>query len=115
MRRQPRHHPRCGTSFLFVVIIISIILSVALFTPLEISNVWLRMALHLLLLPVVMGVTYEFNRYVGAHENVFCRILRAPGLWMQNFTTFEPDDSMIEVGIEALKAVLPEEHGSDRW
>ena len=87
----------------------------ALFTPLEISNVWLRMALHLLLLPVVMGVTYEFNRYVGAHENVFCRILRAPGLWMQNFTTFEPDDSMIEVGIEALKAVLPEEHGSDRW
>ena len=115
VRRQPRHHPRCGTSFLFVVIIISIILSVALFTPLEISNVWLRMALHLLLLPVVMGVTYEFNRYVGAHENVFCRILRAPGLWMQNFTTFEPDDSMIEVGIEALKAVLPEEHGSDRW
>ena len=98
-----------------MVIIISIILSVALFTPLEISNVWLRMALHLLLLPVVMGVTYEFNRYVGAHENVFCRILRAPGLWMQNFTTFEPDDSMIEVGIEALKAVLPEEHGSDRW
>ena len=115
VRRQPRHHPRCGTSFLFVVIIISIILSVALFTPLEISNVWLRMALHLLLLPVVMGVTYEFNRYVGAHENVFCRILRAPGLWMQNFTTFEPDDSMIAVGIEALKAVLPEEHGSDRW
>ncbi len=58
-----------------MVVIISIILSVALFTPLEISNVWLRMALHLLLLPVVMGVTYEFNRYVGAHENVFCRIL----------------------------------------
>ena len=98
-----------------MVIIISIILSVALFTPLELSNVWLRMLLHLLLLPVVMGVTYEFNRYVGGHENLVCRVLRAPGLWMQNFTTFEPDDSMIEVGITALKAVLPEEKGSDQW
>ena len=115
VRKQPRHHPRCGTSFLFVVIIISIVLSVALFTPLEIGNVWLRMLLHLLLLPVVMGVTYEFNRYVGAHEDLISRILRAPGLWMQNFTTFEPDDSMIEVGIAALKEVLPEEQGSDRW
>ena len=115
VRKQPRHHPRCGTSFLFVVIIISIVLSVALFTPLELSNVWLRMLLHLLLLPVVMGVTYEFNRYVGGHENLICRVLRAPGLWMQNFTTFEPDDSMIEVGIAALKEVLPEEKGSDRW
>lgn len=113
--KQPRHHPRCGTSFLFVVIILSIILSVALFTPLEISNVWLRMVLHILLLPVIMGVTYEFNRYVGAHDNLFCRVLRAPGLWMQNFTTFEPDDSMIEVGIRALQEVLPEEKGSDRW
>ena len=115
VRKQPRHHPRCGTSFLFVVIIISIVLSVALFTPLEISNVWLRMLLHLLLLPVVMGVTYEFNRYVGAHEDIVSRVLRAPGLLMQNFTTFEPDDSMIEVGIAALKEVLPEEKGSDRW
>ena len=115
VRKQPRHHPRCGTSFLFVVIILSIILSVALFTPLEISNVWLRMVLHILLLPVIMGVTYEFNRYVGAHDNLFCRALRSPGLWMQNFTTFEPDDSMIEVGIRALQEVLPEEKGSDRW
>ena len=115
VRKQPWHHPRCGTSFLFVVILISIILSVAIFTPLEISNVWLRMLLHLLLLPLIMGITYEFNRYVGAHEDIVSRILRAPGLWMQNFTTFEPDDSMIEVGIEALKQVLPEEKGSDRW
>lgn len=115
VRKQPRHHPRCGTSFLFVVIFISIVLSVAIFTPLEISNVWLRMLLHLLLLPVIMGVTYEFNRYVGGHDGLLCRILRAPGMWMQNFTTFEPDDAMIEVGIEALKQVLPEEKGSDRW
>ena len=115
VRKQPRHHPRCGTSFLCVVILISIILSVALFTPLEISNVWLRMVLHLLLLPLVMGITYELNRYVGAHEDIVSRILRAPGLWMQNFTTFEPDDSMIEVGIESLKQVLPEVKGADRW
>ncbi len=115
VRKQPRHHPRCGTSFLFVVILLSIVLSVAIFTPLEISNVWLRMLLHLLLLPVIMGVTYEFNRYVGAHDGLFCRILRAPGLWMQNFTTFEPDDAMIEVGITALREVLPEQQGADRW
>ena len=115
VRRQPRHHPRCGTSFLFVVIAVSIFLSIVVFTPLEIENTFLRMALHLLMLPVIVGVTYEFNRYVGGHDGPVCRALRAPGMWMQNFTTFEPDDSMIEVGIEALKRVLPEEKGSDRW
>ena len=115
VRRQPRHHPRCGTSFLFVVIAVSIFLSIAVFTPLEIENTFLRMALHLLMLPIIVGVTYEFNRYVGGHDGPVCRALRAPGMWMQNFTTFEPDDSMIEVGIEALKRVLPEEKGADRW
>ena len=109
VRRQPRHHPRCGTSFLFVVIAVSIFLSIVIFTPLEIENTFLRMALHLLMLPIIVGVTYEFNRYVGGHDGPVCRALRAPGMWMQNFTTFEPDDSMIEVGIEALKRVLPEE------
>lgn len=115
VRRQPRHHPRCGTSFLFVVIAVSIFLSIVIFTPLEIENTFLRMALHLLMLPVIVGVTYEFNRYVGGHDTALCRALRAPGMWMQNFTTFEPDDSMIEVGIEALKRVLPEEKGADAW
>ena len=115
VRRQPRHHPRCGTSFLFVVIALSIFLSIVIFTPLEIENTFLRMALHLLMLPIIVGVTYEFNRYVGGHDGPVCRALRAPGMWMQNFTTFEPDDSMIEVGIEALKRVLPEEKGADRW
>ncbi len=115
VRIQPRHHPRCGTSFLFVVIVISIFLSIVIFTPLEIENTWLRMLLHLLLLPIIVAVTYEFNRYVGRHNNLLCRILRAPGLWMQNFTTFEPDDSMIEVGIRALQEVLPEVKGTDRW
>ncbi len=115
VRKQPRHHPRCGTSFLFVVIAVSIFLSIVIFTPLKIENTFLRMALHLLMLPIIVGVTYEFNRYVGGHDGLVCRALRAPGMWMQNFTTFEPDDSMIEVGIEALKRVLPEEQGADRW
>ena len=115
VRRQPRHHPRCGTSFLFVVIVVSIFLSIVIFTPLKIENTILRMVLHLLLLPIIVGVTYEFNRFVGAHDGPVSRFLRAPGMWMQNFTTFEPDDSMIEVGIEALKQVLPEEKGADRW
>ena len=68
-----------------------------------------------LLLPLIVGVTYEINRWAGRHDNGFTRILTAPGMWMQNFTTYEPDDSMIEVGIEAVKAVLPEEEGTDRW
>jgi uncharacterized protein YqhQ len=69
----------------------------------------------LLLLPVVVGITYEINRWVGRHDNALSRILSAPGLWMQNFTTNEPDDSMIEVGIAAVQAVLPEKEGADRW
>lgn len=115
VRAQPRHHPRCGTSFLFVVIVVSIFLSIVVFTPLKIENTLLRMVLHLLFLPIIVSVTYEFNRYVGRHSNLLCRILRAPGLWMQNFTTNEPDDSMIEVAIQALKEVLPEERGRDAW
>ena len=115
VRKQPRHHPRCGTSFLFVVIIFSIFLSIVIFTPLEIENTLARMGLHLVMLPIIVAVTYEFNRYVGRNSNLLCRLLRGPGLWMQNFTTFEPDDSMIEVAIAALKEVLPREAGADRW
>jgi len=115
VRKQGRHHPRCGTSFLFVVIIVSIFLSIVIFTPLRIENTLLRMLLHLVLLPFICGITYEFNRYVGAHDGPVSRALRAPGMWLQNFTTFEPDDSMIEVAITALKEVLPEEQGADKW
>ncbi len=115
VKKQPRHHPRCGTSFLFVVIVVSIFLSIVIFTPLQIQNTLLRMVLHLVLLPIIVGVTYEFNRLVGGHDNVLCRVLRAPGMWMQNFTTFEPDESMIEVAITALNLVLPEKKGSDAW
>ena len=117
VRIQPRHHPRCGTSFLFVVIFVSIIFSSVVFGIWPITNVWLRTAVHLLLLPLVVGVTYEFNRWVGRHvqDNGLAKILTAPGLWMQNFTTNEPDDSMIECAIRSLELVLPEEKGKDAW
>ena len=117
VRIQPRHHPRCGTSFLFVVIFVSILFSSVVFGIWPITNVWLRTAVHLLLLPLVVGITYEFNRWVGRHvqDNGLAKILTAPGLWMQNFTTNEPDDSMIECAIRSLELVLPEEKGKDAW
>ncbi|MCX7614665.1 MAG: DUF1385 domain-containing protein [Clostridiales bacterium] len=107
----PRQHPRCGTSFLFVVMIISILL----FSLVPWANPILRMLVRLLLLPVVIGISYEINRFAGRHDNWFTNILRAPGLWMQSFTTFEPDDSMVEVAIEALTRVIPFEQGADEW
>ena len=117
VRIQPRHHPRCGTSFLFVVIVVSILVSSVVFGIWPITNVWLRTAAHLILLPLVVGITYEFNRWVGRHvqDNALAKFLTRPGLWMQNFTTNEPDDSMIEVAIRSLELVLPEEKGKDAW
>ncbi len=115
VRIQPRHHPRCGTSFLFMVIAISIIVSTIVFSIWPVSNPLLRFLAHLVMLPVIVGVSYEFNRWVGRHDGPITRILVAPGLWLQNFTTFEPDDSMIEVGIKALELVLPERQGEDAW
>ena len=127
VRIQTRLQPRCGTSFLLVVMVISILVfSVAssglltLFPALAaIRGTFLyrliMIVCKLLLLPVVVGITYEINRWAGRHDNGFTRILTAPGMWMQNFTTNEPDDSMIEVGIAAVQAVLPEEEGADRW
>ncbi len=115
VRKQPRHHPRCGTSFLFVVIVIAIVASSIVFTFVNWSNVWVRLGTHLLLLLPVVAVSYELNRLVGRYDNPLTRILLKPGLWMQNFTTFEPDDSMIEVGITALSLVIPKEKGKDAW
>ena len=115
VRMQPRHHPRCGTSFLFVVIFVSILFSSAVFGIWPITNVWLRTLAHLLLLPLVVGVTYEFNRWVGRHDNSLTRVLTAPGMWLQNFTTNEPDDSMIACAIRSLELVLPAERGKDAW
>ena len=115
VRVQPKHHPRCGTSFLLVVIIVAILVNTVIFALFPVENVFLRMLVQLCLLPLVVGITYEFNRYVGGHDNPVTNFLAKPGLWMQNFTTFEPDDSMIEVAIEAMKRVIPEEAGKVAW
>ena len=117
VRAQPRHHPRCGTSFLFVGIFVSILFSSVVFGIWPMTNVWLRSLVHLLLLPLVVGVTYEFNRWVGRHvqDSGLAKVLTAPGMWMQNFTTNEPDDGMIEVAIRSLELVLPSEKGKDEW
>ena len=127
VRVQTRLHPRCGTSFLLVVMVISILVfsvaSTGLLTLIPglaaMQGTFLyrliMLAFKLCLLPLVVGITYEINRWAGRHDNAFTRILTAPGMWMQNFTTNEPDDSMIEVGIAAVQAVLPEEEGTDLW
>lgn len=111
VRPMTRKHPRCGTSFLMVVICVSILVGAVI----RVDNTLARMGLHLLLLPVIVAVSYEFNRLVGRHDNWLTRILTAPGQWMQNFTTQEPDDSMIEVAIKALQEVLPSQEGMDQW
>ena len=117
VRVQPKHHPRCGTSFLFVVIFVSILVSSVIFGIWPVTNALLRTVIHLLLLPLVVGITYEFNRWVGRHvqDNGLAKVLTAPGMWMQNFTTNEPDDGMIEVAIRSLELVLPSEKGKDAW
>lgn len=114
-RIQKRFHPRCGTSFLFVVIIISVIISSVVFSFVEWRNLWVRFGMHLLLLIPIVGVAYEFNRYVGGHDTPVTRFLSRPGLWLQNFTTNEPDDSMLEVAIKAIELVIPAEKGKDAW
>ncbi len=127
VRAQTRLHPRCGTSFLLVVMVISIVIFsiassglLAIFPALEtIRGSFLyriiMIIFKLLLIPLVVAITYEINRWAGRHDNWFTKILTAPGMWMQNFTTNEPDDSMIEVGIAAVEAVLPAQEGADRW
>lgn len=114
-RQMTRLHPRCGTSFLFVVIVLSIFVTAVFSAFVPISNVILRTLTRLALLPLIVAIAYELNRFVGRHDNWFTRALSAPGMWFQNFTTNEPDDSMLEVAIEALTLVLPEEEGSDKW
>lgn len=111
VRPQGRLHPRCGTSFLFVVIIISIIVG----SFIRATGTLARIGLKLLVLPIVVGVSYEINRWVGRHDNVLSRILSWPGKQMQRITTNEPDDEMIKCAIRALELVIPEEKGSDAW
>lgn len=105
VKKHSRFHPRCGTSFMFVMIFIGIVLG--FFIPFE--TVWLRTICKLLLLPVTMGIGYEFLMYAGKHDNWLIRALSAPGLWMQRITTKEPDDSQIEVAIASLRHALPDD------
>lgn len=111
VRPQPRLHPRCGTSFIFVVIIISIIAG----SFIHVSDTLLRMGLKFLMLPLIVGLSYELNRWVGRHDNICSAILSWPGKQFQRITTNEPDDDMIECAIRALELVIPEEKGSDAW
>ena len=111
VRPESRFHPRCGTSFLLVVVLVSILVN----SVVRVSNTFARVGCHLLLLPVVVGISYEINRWCGAHDNWLSAILSAPGKWLQRITTNEPDDSMIECAIRAMELVIPEEKGSDLW
>jgi len=111
VRQFSRFHPRCGTSFLLITMIVSILV----FMFVSWDSLWMRILLKVALLPVVVGITYEVIRFAGRHDNALTRIISAPGLWLQRLTVKEPDDQMIEVAIEAIKAVIPEEEGTDKW
>ena len=111
VRPESRFHPRCGTSFLLVVVLVSILVN----STVRVANPFARVGVHLLLLPVVVGISYEINRWCGLHDNWLSSVLSAPGKWLQRITTNEPDDSMIECAIRAMELVIPDEQGSDAW
>ena len=127
IRTQTRLHPRCGTSFLLVIMVISILVfslaSTLLLNLIPALDAMrgsflyrlIMIVFKLMLLPIVVSVTYEINRWAGRHDNWFTHILTAPGMWMQHFTTQEPDDNMIATAIQALEAVIPESKGEDLW
>ena len=111
VRPESRFHPRCGTSFLLVVVLVSILVN----SVVRVTNPFARVGCHLLLLPVVVGISYEINRWCGLHDNRLSAILSAPGKWLQRITTNEPDDEMIECAIRAMELVIPEKAGTDAW
>lgn len=104
IRKFKRFHPRCGTSFLIIMLILGIVLGMCI----QVETIWLRTIIRLCCLPLVMGFGYEIIRFCGKHDNLLTKILSAPGMWMQHITTFEPSDDQIECAIAALKAVIPE-------
>ena len=111
VRPQRRFHPRCGTSFLFLVVFISIIVG----SFISWDNPAIRMLLKLALIPVVVGISYELIKLAGRSDGLLTRIISAPGMWLQHITTCEPDDGQIECAIAALEAVIPEDENADRW
>ncbi len=112
VREQSRFHPRCGTSFLVLALIVGILVSLCV--PIY-DNTLLRAAVKLLLIPVVVAVGYELIKLAGRKDNAFTRFISKPGLWVQRLTTKEPDDDMIECAIASLKAVIPDDPESDQW
>ena len=111
VRKYSRFHPRCGTSFLILVVIVSVFL----YSVLPWSSTSLRVVFKLLLLPLVMGISYELLKWCGRSDNLATRIIRQPGIWVQHLTVFEPDDSMVEIAIAAITPVLPEDREEGRW
>lgn len=111
VRKQTRFHKRCGTSFIFIVLFVSIF--VMCFVPFTVT--WQRVVASLALLPLIVGISYECIRLAGNNDNLFTKILSAPGLAMQRITTREPDDSMIEVAIAALRECIPADKADDKW
>jgi uncharacterized protein YqhQ len=111
VRVQSRLHPRCGTSFLFIVMLVSILV----FSFTGWNNIWVRIGLRLLLIPVVVGISYEIIKLAGRYDNILTRIVSAPGKALQRLTTREPDDEMIETAIEALSLVIPENASEAEW
>ena len=117
-----RFHPRCGTSFMFIILIISILMSsivAVIFKQFDatakiLDIAWAWSLIKILIMPLVMGIGYEILKYAGKHDNKIINALTAPGLWMQRLTTKEPDDSMIEVGIASLKAVIEKNKNSEQ-
>lgn len=105
VRKQKRFHPRCGTSFMILMLLVGIIISMFI----QVSNPILRTLIKLALLPLTVGIGYELIKYCGRHDNTLTKIVSAPGIWLQHITVHEPDDSMIECAIEAMTAVIPPE------
>lgn len=111
VRKYPRFHPRCGTSFLILIVLVSVFL----YSVLPWSSTALRVVYKLLLLPVVMGISYELLKWCGRSDHWVTHIIRAPGLWVQRLTVFEPEDDMIEIAIAAVTPVLPENREDGAW
>ncbi len=107
VKKHRRYHPRCGTSFIFVVLIISILINSLPIVPWD--NLFYRMLAKLVMLLPIVGISFEFIMFAGKHDNIITKILSAPGLWMQRITTREPDEQQIECAIIALKSALPDE------
>ena len=112
IRTQRRFHPRCGTSFIVLVLIVSII--IGCFIPATLPS-WLRSIIGIALLPLTIGIGYELIKLAGRKNNLLTRIISAPGVWLQHITTVEPEDSMIECAIAAMNEVIPEDGESDKW